>query len=161
VLFNRCRCKELIDFTIQFPIQDENVQTQVKTRPIYIQQLEVININDEDLLNEVSDYLRADVNIHKWIDDEIIDAEVACDFEDRLRRFWFNQQRRIQITENTLSEIRQGQLWLLDCKSRQESISNMVPPPSTIVGTYHLLADELSVGWHPKWDSIFKNKEEE
>jgi len=32
----------------------------------------------------------------------------------------------------------------------------MHPPVSTIAGTYHKLADELLLGWHPQWEIHFK-----
>lgn len=161
VLFNRSRCRELIDFTMQYSQDDEKVQNQVRIRPRYLQQLEAIDLKDEEILAEVSDYLRADVNREKWISDEIIDDNVASDFEERLTVFWKNQRKRIQITNKTLHETEQGQLLLSDCKSRQEAIRDMVPPSSTISGTYHALADELTLGWHPNWETIFPQQEEE
>lgn len=157
ILFDRSRCRDLIDFTLQYPIKDEIVQSQVKTRPRYLQQLEVIGFRDEELLPEISDYLRADVNRQRWIADEIIDEDVALDFEARLTKFWENQRKRIQLTQKTLGEIDQGQLLLIDCKLRQEMIRDMVPPSSTIAGTYHALADELTLGWHPKWETHFSH----
>ncbi|MBX4267549.1 ABC-three component system protein [Clostridium estertheticum] len=155
VLFDRSRCRELIDFTMQYSMEDEKVQDQVKIRPKYIQQLEAIDLKDEEILAEISDYLRADVNREKWIAGEIIDEEVALDFEARLISFWENQRKRIKITQRTLGEIEQGQLLLSDCKSRQEAIRSIYPPSSTIAGTYHALADEPTIGWHPKWENIF------
>lgn len=161
VLFDRSRCRELIDFTMQYSKEDEKVQNQVKTRPRYLQQLEAIDLKDEEILAEISDYLRADVNREKWIADEIIDEEVASDFEVRLKSFWENQRKRIQITQKMLGEIEQGQLLLSYCKSRQEAIRSMNPPSSTIAGTYHALADEPTIGWHPNWETIFPKREEE
>jgi len=117
----------------------------------------VIGFRDEELLPEISDYLRADVNRQRWIADEIIDEDVALDFEARLTKFWENQRKRIQLTQKTLGEIDQGQLLLIDCKLRQEMIRDMVPPSSTIAGTYHALADELTLGWHPKWETHFSH----
>ncbi|MHC1762520.1 MAG: ABC-three component system protein [Negativicutes bacterium] len=160
VLYDRSRCRELVDFTLQYPIKDERVRSQVKIRPIYLQQLEAIKLKDEEIIAEVSDYLRADVNREKWIAAELIDDDIASDFEDRLTRFWENQRKRIQITEKTRGEIDQGQLLLIECKSRQEKIRDMVPPSSTIAGTYHALADDLVIGWHSKWEALFPKKGE-
>ncbi len=160
VLIERLRFRELIDFTLHYPIQKKSVQSQMNTRPIYLQQLEVIGLNDEDLLQEVSDYLRASVNRQKWIEDGIIDEEIAKDFEDRLKRFWANQSKRIQLTEKNLNEIELGQLLLSDCKSRQDNIRGVSPPASTIPGTYHALADEPTIGWHPKWETLFKRRDD-
>lgn len=155
VLFDRSRCRELIDFTMQYSKEDEKVRNQVKTRPRYIKQLEAIDLTDEEIIDAVSDYLRADVNRQKWIDSEIINEEVASNFESKLTKFWENQRKRIKITEKKLGEIEQGQLLLIDCKSRKETIRGMFPPSSTIPGTYHALADEPTIGWHPNWETIF------
>lgn len=155
VLIERSRCRELIDFTMQYSKDDDKVRNQVKTRPRYIKQLEAIDLTDEEIIDAVSDYLRADVNRQKWIDIEIIDEEVASDFESKLTKFWENQRKRIKIAEKKLGEIEQGQLLLIDCNSRKETIRDISPPSSTIPGAYHALADEPTIGWHPNWETIF------
>ena len=156
ILFDRARRLELIDFTSKYPSGDEDVQSQVKIRPRYLQQLEAIDTSVDDILEAVSDYLRANVNHDKWIENEIIDENVASDFESKLINFWKNQTRRIQITEKSLSEKEKGQLLFVDCKSRKETIRDMNPPNSTIAGTYHALADEPVLGWHPSWENLFQ-----
>ncbi|MDD4759820.1 MAG: hypothetical protein PHU66_03275 [Bacteroidaceae bacterium] len=161
VLFDRSRCRELIDFTMQYSRENEKVLNQVISRPRYLQQLEAIALKDEEILAEISDYLRADVNREKWIDNEIIDEEVASNFEERLISFWKNQRKKIQITQKQLGDVEQGQLLLSECKSRQETIRDMVPPASTIAGTYHALADVPIIGWNPNWEKIFNGQEGE
>lgn len=161
VLFDRARRLELIDFTSKYPSGDEDIQSQVKIRPRYLQQLEVIDTSVDEILEAVSDYLRADVNRGKWIENETIDEDVALDFELKLKQFWKNQMKRIQITNNHLSDEERGQLLLGDCKSRQETIRDMTPPYSTITGTYHALADEPVLGWHPNWEKLFPKQKEE
>ncbi|MCR4293551.1 MAG: hypothetical protein NUV76_11825, partial [Candidatus Kuenenia sp.] len=161
VLYDRTRRRELIDFTLQEPPRDEDVQAHVKVRPRYIKQLEVIGTSDDEILEAVSDYLRADVNRQKWIDNEIIDEDIAMDFESRLKDYWKNRKKRIQITEKNLNPKEQGQVLYNDCSSRQEPIRDMNPPASTITGTYHALADKPVLGWHPNWENLFSNQKEE
>lgn len=161
VLFERIRNRELIDFALLNPHGNEELQSQVKCYPIYLQQLGVIKTSSDEIVEAVNDYLRADVNRNKWIENEIINEDIAAEFELKLKEFWNNQKRRIQLTYNHLSLEERGQLLLLDCKSRQETIGGMPPPPSTISGTYHALADILNIGWHPNWGEIFTKKEEE
>jgi hypothetical protein len=160
VLFDRSRCRELIDFTMHYSKEHDNVQKQVNIRPLYLKQLEAIELTEEEVLEAVSDYLRADVNLEKWIEDAIIDEEIASDFEIRLTKFWENQRKRIKITQKKLEETEQGQLLLAECNSRMETIRDMTPPPSTIPGTYHALANQLILGWHPDWENLFSKKQE-
>ncbi|MNW54592.1 hypothetical protein D3C74_322000 [compost metagenome] len=65
----------------------------------------------------------------------------------------------MKITEKRLGELEIGQLLLIDCKSRLETIRDMTPPPSTIPGTYHALADDSTIGWHPNWEMLFPKEE--
>ena len=161
VLFDRIRHRELIDSTTQYLKDDDKVLTQIKMHPIYLQQLEAINLSDEEIMAEISDYLLAEVNREQWIENEVIDETVAHDFEARLISFWKNQKKSIQIIYNKKEEIEQGQLLLSICKSRQETIRGENPPSSTIAGTYHALSDELELGWHPIWETIFHKYKEE
>lgn len=156
VLFDRARRLELIDFTLQEPIDDSDISQQVKIHPCYLQQLDAIECDADDTIEAVSDFLRAKVNRDKWIENEIIDEDIASDFQAKLLLFWGNQKKRIELTERNLSTNEQGHLLLLDCKSRQETIRDMHPPSSTIAGTYHALADEPVLGWHPDWKHLFK-----
>jgi len=159
-LFERVRARELIDFTLQDPLKQDAVQDQVKKRPKYVEQLDKVSVSDDDILEAVIDYLKADVNRAKWIDDETIDESVATDFEARLIAFWKNQMQELKITQKNLTEDERGQLLLARCKSRSEVIRDMTPPASTIPGTYHALADKPVLGWHSDWESIFGSKKE-
>lgn len=163
VVYDRSRCRELIDFTMQYSKENDKIQKSVKDhvmkRPLYLKQLEVIELNENEILEEVSNYLRADINLEKWMENEIINDEIAFEFEKRLTEFWGNQRKRLKITEKNLGELELGQLLLIDCKSRLETIRDMTPPPSTIPGTYHALADDSTIGWHPNWEMLFPKEE--
>jgi len=160
VLFDRARRLELIDFTLQEPIEESDIQQQVKVRPCYLKQLDAIDCDVDDTLEAVSDFLRAKVNRDKWIEGEIIDEIIASDFQKRLISFWSNHKKRIELTQKDLNEKELGQLLLSDCKTRQEKIRDMDPPHSTIAGTYHALADEPVLGWHPNWDNLFQKQKD-
>lgn len=160
VLFDRTRLRELLDFTLQCPPKDEDIQSHIKVHPIYLKQLDAIGTSDDDILEAVSDFLRADVNRERWIESGIIDENVASDFETKLFNFWKNQRKRIDITEKSLTEEDKGQLLFTDCKSRTETIRDMSPPCSTIAGTYHALANKPVLGWHSNWEKLFPKQKE-
>jgi hypothetical protein len=161
VLFDRVRRMELIDFTLKDPIEKNQIEQQVKIHPCYLKQLDAIDCDVDDKIEAVCDFLRAKVNRDKWIENEIIDEDNASDFQENLISFWRNQKKRIKLTQEKLSTTEQGKLLLLDCKDRQETIRDMRPPSSTIAGTYHALADEPLLGWHPNWEMLFKKGKDE
>jgi hypothetical protein len=161
VVFERVRRRELIDFALESPPKSEDIQSHLSIRPCYIRQLDVVGCSDEDIVEAVSHYLRADVNLHKWIENEIIDEDIAQAFSDELKGFWSTQRKRIEITEKKLSDVEKGQLLLGDCKSRQVNVRGETPPYPTIPGAYHSLANEPALGWHPEWEKLFPSREEE
>ena len=156
VLFDRARKRELLDFTVQLVIDESTVSTQRSQHPRYLRQLEAINASDDTLVEAVSDFLRAKVNRHKWIENEIIDELVATDFETRLQRFWKNTRQLIELTDKDKHEYDRGMRLYLECKNRNETIRDMTPPFSTVAGTFHALSDAPGLGWHPYWEKQFK-----
>lgn len=160
VFFERVRQRELVDFTLEFPPKPEDIHSHVRIRPRYLRQLDLIGCEESEIIEAVSDYLRADVNRHKWIENELIDVDTATDFMNKLEGFWATQKKIIKITEKHLGEQEKGQLLLEKCKSRQETIRDMSPPDRTVAGTYHALAEESVLGWHPTWEKLLSNQEE-
>ncbi len=156
VLFDQARCHELTDFTKHSPIDEVEIENQKQIWPPYLEQLHAIEIDGDGILQAVTDYLRAKVNRLQWIESETLDIELMDDFQRRLVTYWQNRRQSIQITERTAKDTDRGKLLLLDCAARQETIRNINPPDSTISGTYHALADELTLGWHPDWEALFK-----
>jgi len=155
VFIERIRCLELIDFASINPHSGEEIENEMKIWPIYLQQLDKIDISGDEIIEAVSDYLKADVNRGKWIENGIIDETTANDFEYRLKSYWSNERKRIRLTNKDLNEIERGKLLLYSCKARNENIRDMTPPHPTIAGTYHALANEKTLGWHPNWDILF------
>ena len=159
VTFDQARRRELIDFTLGEPPIPATVQGQVISRPVYIQQLDLIAATDDDVLEAVSDFLRASVNREKWIANEIINEGIAVDFEEKLSKFWKNKMAELEITQKNLTASERGKLLLIQCQSRQETIRDMNPPNSTIAGTFHALANEPVLGWHSDWKKLKARKE--
>lgn len=154
VYFDRARKLELIDFALENPPTDALIQDQVKIQPRYLQQLGHIQIDEDEIVAAVTDFLRAKANRDMWIENEIINEEIAIDFEEKLTRFWSTRKKAIALTEKQLDESERGQLLFFDCKVRQEMIRDLSPPEGTISGTYHALVEGKSLGWHPRWDVL-------
>jgi hypothetical protein len=157
VLCQRARCLELLDFTTYTPPSSDEIDQQIKSRPKYLRQIELINVDSDDLIEAVTDFLRAKTNRDKWIEKELIDEDVATQFETNLIRFWKNKKYEIHLLHReTLSKEDRGRLLLSLCQSHDTTLRNLKPPPPTIAGTYHALADKPSLGWHDDWEAEFK-----
>jgi hypothetical protein len=102
--------------------------------------------------------LKAKVNRLKWIERELLDETSAKEFEQKLENFWNTQKKTVEITYTNYADEQKGQIVYNQCIARQQLIKNQDPPPATISGTYHLLTNSLSIGWHPKWEASFNVK---
>lgn len=153
--FESARKRELIDFALVYPPSEDEVNEQKRERPPYIQQIDAIGGDDDDVQEAVTAYLKAKVNLFNWIEKELIDEETAIDFEDKLTLYWKNQHKTVHITHSSLSEELKGKVVYSLCRDRQQLIKNQDPPAYTIAGTYHLMSNNLTIGWHPKWKETF------
>lgn len=155
--FEQARRLELIDFTLETPLSDDQITFQIALRPMYLLQAELVGCDHEDLLEAVTDFLKAKTNRDRWIESELLDESSAAEFESKLRRFWKNTKSTIKITNKTLAPQDKGRLLYNECQIRQETIKNSELPDSTVAGTYHALANGSKLGWHEDWESRLKN----
>lgn len=151
VLFERARTLELIDFALLNPPTETSIKNEVKVQPIYLKRLTDINVDENEIVEAVNEFIRAKINREKWIENEIIDEDTAADFQKRLLDFWTNKRKTIELTNKQIDECGRGQILLYECKIRQENLRDMTPPAGTISGTYHTLVNSNTLGWHPKW----------
>lgn len=156
VHFDRARRLELIDFALTSPPSNFAVNQHVNLRPVFLKQLELVNSTDDEIIEAVTHYLRAQINRNHWIEDDLIDEELAADFERKLMIFWTHTQKRLTITNRSLSKEDLGSLLLSECMVRQETIGTQNPPACTIPGTFHALANTAALGWHLDWKDKFK-----
>jgi hypothetical protein len=150
----------LIDYALSKMPAKQELAKKAKKRPIYVRQLEIIKLTQDKIIRAVSDYFKADTNRQQWIEKGLVDESSMQDFESRLISFYTNLRQRILLTNSQVPKEDQGELILLECQQRQERIANMDPPDRTVQGSYHVLSDELRVGWHPQWVNIFSEIKE-
>ncbi len=154
--FMRARRMELIDFALTNPPLESDVFAHMDLRPLFVRQIELIKCSDDEIIEAVTDYLKAQINRNRWIEDDLINEELAADFENKLVKFWQHTQKRISITYKQISHEERGQLLLGECVVRQETIGVESPPAATIAGTYHALANSPKLGWHADWKARTK-----
>ena len=158
-LFQRSRSKSLVDFSIHKLPLDDALQKEANARPVYIQQLEAIGSDSSELIEAVSDFLRANVNRQEWIEHDYVDEDTMIDFQNRLQSYYTTRRKQISLIYSDRPPEVQGKILLGDCKTRNESLNGMTPPDKTISGTYHFLSNQRFIGWHPQWENIFKDKD--
>ena len=73
------------------------------------------------------------------------------DFEEALQRTWGNHKRKIDIRLAGHSDIQKGHYLFLKCSSHQGMLERLQVPSHFTPGSFHALADDLVIGWHPHY----------
>lgn len=117
----------------------------------FIRQLEIISLPYEVMLEAVSDYLMASFDRTDWAVQGEVDESSFDDLNLVLQRTWRNKQRASGLMNGGRSEQEQGQMLYFDCMQFSATVQAMSPPSHFIPGCYHMLSNELTVGWHPDY----------
>ena len=158
IFFQQLRTRSLVDFTKE--IAENTIEDEVQKQPIYIQMLDHICATPGEMLEAVSNYMRSATNRLEWIKRGIIDENIMSDFLKNLKSFHANNKAKIDLTASEKDDVYRGKLLYLECSLCQNQINNQQPPAGTVIGTYHHLANEKEIGWHPAWKELIGPKEE-
>lgn len=124
----------------------------------FIQQLDIIGLPYEEMLGAASDYFMATFDRTDWAARGEVDETSFDDLDDVLKRAWKNKQRACGLNRAEKSDQHQGQALYSDCMQLTAPVQAMSPPGHFIPGCFHMLADELIVGWHPNYEAHLKLK---
>lgn len=124
----------------------------------FIQQLEIIGLSFEEQLGAASDYFMATFDRTDWAVRGEVDETSFDDLDDVLKRAWKNKQRSCGLNHGSKSEQHRGQALYFDCMQFTAPVQAMSPPSHFIPGCFHMLADDLVVGWHPNYAAQLKLK---
>ena len=138
------------------------MQGQLGQPRSYVQQLEKIDCDDETKIGAIKDFFMAAHDRTVWAEKSVVDEEGLCNFEKGLERHWNSNQHEISIEQDSLDDAKKGQLLLYRCLRHKQALQDYVEIPEYFIpGSFHSLADNLSIGWHPEWEAIFKSPEDD
>lgn len=131
------------------PTADE-VAAELTVRD-YVRQLRIIDLEEIAVLEAVNDYLRASVDRTVWSENGLINEESLALLEVELTRTWRNKNRTTRLVHSEKDSKIQGQLTYSDCLEHDAKVDNLMAPRLFIRGSWHALADDLTIGWHPNY----------
>nr|WP_320013128.1 ABC-three component system protein [uncultured Desulfobulbus sp.] len=137
----------------------EAANLHVQKSPTYIQQLELINIEYEDKLTAVCDYLMAEDDRYDWITRGLLHESSADEFVSKLKSTWRNYSGEVKATIPHAEPESQGAAVFFKCCQYSTKIENNELPEHFVPGTFHLLANQPSLGWHPNWSNLLEAKD--
>lgn len=126
---------------------------------IFFKQLKLIALGNRSLLNAVNNFRKAYGQKNKWLQDGLIMPDELEKYENNLYDNWNIMFSivvdKIDGTENSQQLIQAGQDFYNEFIVK--SHPNIRPNYSSVyypIGSYHMLAEEKRIGWHPNYDKL-------
>ncbi len=129
---------------------EKEIEAEIAVRN-YVKQLRVIDLDDVDVFEAVNDFLSASVDRTTWSDLGMISKDSLDTLEKELKITWRNKQRRTHLGFDNKKEKEQGQIIYMDCMEHDARVDGLETPRQFIRGSWHALADDLVIGWHPQY----------
>jgi hypothetical protein len=124
---------------------------QVRT---YVRQLELIEHSEEDVIESINNFLRASAERAAWGEAGIVHDNSFDDYEKSLIAYWKNKRAAHRVIHKSLTGVERGQLLLADCGVHQQKLQGLEVPAFFTPGSFHALAEEKTVGWHPEYETL-------
>jgi hypothetical protein len=122
----------------------------------FVKQLEIISVGRRRVLFAVRDYWRAYTQRSKWLEDGLVEPGELSRYERRLCEAWdgrFEAMKdalgQVAAEEAMRREARELYAWAEN--DAQILIRPRVTESALVKGSFHMLSDDLRVGWHPEF----------
>lgn len=143
------------------PVNPAEARATYQNRMFY-RQLEAIRWPGQGLDTALVDYLRNRKERADWQKHLEVTPDEIANYEDALLDAWKNEFMDPAGRRTSGDEALNGRE-LCDTVMKASSpplCDNVYPPRHVFRGTYHELADERRLGWHPRWQSMFSAEED-
>ena len=137
-----------------FDIDGLEMKDLCNSDKIFYKQLELICASSNRMKNSLSDYYRAFKQRANWVRDDLLYVNELEKYEERLIDEWNHAFTNMQedLDENSESsdndKIREGRKLLKQIENKDIRIRSKCDEAFVMRGSYHILANQLRVGWH-------------
>jgi hypothetical protein len=144
--------------SFSMPPEPNALQQMLSKRPVFVKQLQFIEITPEQQLRAISDYLRTSADKVIWAENGMVFEGSFDDFEQTLLRQHSLIEGEVSDLYSDRPEVVQGRLVYNRCSQFQPSLDGREVPGHFAHGTFNALADEGLLGWHPRFDELLKGE---
>jgi hypothetical protein len=128
---------------------------------VFVKQLYLIMDDDSVVNNAIREFVRCSIEkLRLSVDGNVTDDDWLA-FDATLQARWQKISSRIKRTEKSATEEDVGfDIFTETTESYREKLAGSDTEQVYLTsGTYHRLADNLRVGWHPRFDELLNNGE--
>ena len=132
---------------------EPEVEHELRSRT-FVRQLDLVEETDIVKLRAVRDYLKARADRVEWAVRSLVHRLDFDDLASELESAWSNKKAIVSIRDSEQPEAKQGRLLLYECLQHRCRLRGMETPSYFAAGSFHSLADEQTVGWHPRYSEM-------
>lgn len=148
----------LPSFTVALsPAEAESV---LKTRPVFIKQLQLIEATEEQQLRAVSDFMRTSGDKAMWADQGLVYDGSFNDWEASLLRRHAAIQGEVTDIFSDKTKVVQGRTVYNRCSVLEVPLDSRALPGHFTHGGFHDLAERRLLGWHAEHKSLLDKEDE-
>ncbi len=140
--------------TIGVPAHFINVpanQRRAELNQMYVHQLRIIDAAEHEVLNAIDDFYRCNFERLRLAQAGELTSDDWLDFEHRLKRHWeLISGRESRVVPKRKPE-NEGYAVFAAAVSHETRLADETPQPYLTSGSFHRLANSLSIGWHPDY----------
>lgn len=124
----------------------------------FVRQLDLVDAADVVKFRAVCDYLKARADRVEWAVRSLIHRVDLEELESDLESVWFHKKTIVSIQNSERPEAEQGRLLLHECLQHRCRLQGMETPPYFAAGSFYSLADDKTVGWHPRYPQMLASR---
>ncbi len=127
----------------------------------YVRQLSLIEIDDDEKVSAVADFIRAEAERVGWAAKGWVVENSFDEFELELISAWGNYKRRSDLSNAHHPEVDRGKMLYSDCFGHSAKLEGVDVPGHFCRGSFHKLSDDRAIGWHPRYSDCLDESPEE
>jgi hypothetical protein len=133
------------------------IEVELNRLKVYVTQLDLVGADEEAILGAINSFLRSATNRTEWAKRGLVWEGSFDQYENALFTFWKNTRRQHDLDYSNEPLEKLGQRLLLECMKHRRLLEGREVPDDFTPGSFHALADEMSVGWHPEFKTRLKS----
>jgi len=151
----------ILNFFCERSIDDTEVKNELGSVPIYVQQLKIIDLDEEEIETAVINKLEAKDAVTEWTIQGGIQESSYKSYDDALKRAWKRVKNITSDNSSIINDKAKGRTVFNMCLEKGEVIklANKQVEPFFSEGCYQMLADKPELGWHPNYKEFLKGND--
>jgi hypothetical protein len=132
-------------------------ERQRQLNQMYVRQLRIIKVDDSEILTAIDDFVRCGSERFRLAIEGDVNADDWIDFDDRLLQHWrivSGREKRAIIGRNPVDT---GYAIYSASIQHEPALALDPPQPYLARGSFHRLANNSNLGWHPDYVRLCKD----